>query len=184
MGLPSLKDNIEKILNGTPDEKRTLQNRFFFVAETPAFMKELGLHGDYFSAKYGVISRHNGKDVWHNLTAKDWITLCDAIQEPFAITKHTDGFNVWTALKVDNCFVMAGVVVKSIGKNIEINAIRTVFSARSLKNDTVIYKSKSLTPEQEALLSGTNFRSYQPVPGGGEDDTPPSPPIGAGPTGT
>ena len=58
---------------------------------------------------------------------------------------------------------MAGVVVKSMGKNIEINAMRTVFSAKTLKNDTVIYKSKNLTPEQEALLSGTNFHPYQPA---------------------
>ena len=167
MGLPHLRVYIEKIINGTPDEKKALANRFFFVSETPAFMQALGLRGEYFSAKYGVLSRHNGKDAGHNLTPADWVQLCDAIREPFAITKHADGFNIFTAIKVDNHFVMVGVVVKSMGKNMEVNAIRTVFSAKTLKKDAVVYTSKSLTPEQEALLGGTNFHPYQPVHEGG-----------------
>ncbi len=41
--------------------------KFFDVAQTPKFMKELGLKGDKFTIRYGVIARHYGKDNEHNL---------------------------------------------------------------------------------------------------------------------
>ncbi len=45
--------------------------KFFDVAKTPDFMKSLELTGDKFTIKYGVISRHFGKDGSHDLTQEE-----------------------------------------------------------------------------------------------------------------
>ena len=50
-----LKDNIHTILHGNNTEKEKIKGQFFYVADTPKFMKELGLIGDYFNVRYGVI---------------------------------------------------------------------------------------------------------------------------------
>jgi hypothetical protein len=154
----SLKDNIGAILNGTDDEKKMLTMRYFFIADTPQLMKELGLNGDYFCVRYGVISRHNGKDTDHDLTQKDWLSLIDKITEPFAIAKHNDGYNLYVNIQVNGKWVMAGVIVKKSGKKMFVNKVRTVFGARQRKDTDFIYKSEKITPAQEAFLNGTNFR--------------------------
>ena len=70
-----------------PNWGRLYKMAFFDVAKTPDFMKKLGLTGDRFTIKYGVLSRHAGKDASHLLTEKQWEELPDAIQKPFAITR-------------------------------------------------------------------------------------------------
>jgi hypothetical protein len=84
----SLKENIHVILGGTGPEKERLHGAHFYLANTPQFMKRLGLTGEFFSIGYSVIARHNGKDADHNLTEKNWLDLLDLtekIKEPFAI---------------------------------------------------------------------------------------------------
>jgi hypothetical protein len=152
----SLKDNIHAILHGSQDDKIKLARRHFYIADTPQFMKELGLKGDFFSVRYGVISRHAGKDDDHNLTEQNWIDLCGEITQPFAITKHGDGFNIFLNIKVNDNWVLAGTIVQIAGKNIEINVVRTAFGVKSFKNDEIIYRAEKITPEQAAVLSGTN----------------------------
>jgi hypothetical protein len=109
----SLKENIHIILNGTASEKKNFTRSYFFVADTPQFMKDLGLTGDYFR----------------------WI--------------------------------MAGIIVKIVGKNLEVNDIRTAFGYRKRQygnvNNEFIYVAKKITPEQTAILDGTNFRQYLSV---------------------
>jgi len=162
-GLPaSLCDHIHAILHGTDEEKEKLAMRPFFVAHTPQFMKNLGLTGDYFAARYGVISHHKGKDADHGLSADDWRRLCAKITDPFAITKHGDGFNLFINAKINGKWIMAGILVKNAGKDIRVNAIRTVFGVRSAKGGGVIYRSKKITPDQTAFLDGTNSVNSRP----------------------
>ncbi|MCL2444478.1 MAG: hypothetical protein FWD13_13585 [Treponema sp.] len=47
--LPNLKDNIHVILRGSKAEKEKLIGKNFYLADTPEFMKEKGLKGDFFS---------------------------------------------------------------------------------------------------------------------------------------
>ncbi len=54
--IPPLKDNIHTILHGSPEAKSKLEGQFFHIADTPQFLKDKGLTGDYFSVKYGVIA--------------------------------------------------------------------------------------------------------------------------------
>jgi hypothetical protein len=51
-------------------------------------LKNEGLTGDFFDISYGTITRHNGKDLDHNLKHGDWIALCDKIDKPFAIAVY------------------------------------------------------------------------------------------------
>ena len=147
-------------------------NRSFFdVAETPQFMKPLGLTGDRFTIRYGVISRHFGKDAEHDLPQELWERLPNALLEPFVITKyyadkdrkHPKGFRLYTSLQLQNgSYVVVAAEVKNAGRNLEVNAINTVFGRGKLSEDQdeVIHISDKITPEQKSLLDGTNPHQY------------------------
>jgi hypothetical protein len=121
----SLKDNIHTILHGSKREKEKIAGQFFHIADTPQFMKDLGLKGDYFSIRYGVITRHLGKDNDHALSEDNWNELCEAITRPFAIAKRGDVFRLLTSVRVNSHYVMVGVEVKKIGRDMEVNSVST-----------------------------------------------------------
>ncbi len=141
---------------------------FFDVAPTPKFMQERGLRGDKFTIRYGVIARHLGKDGSHDLSEKDWEQLPQALQNPFAISKLTDkdnSYRIYTTLQTESGeFVVVGVDVKNAGREIEVNAVSTVFGRRNNANlpinEEVIYRSEEITPEQSSLLERPNFAQY------------------------
>ena len=164
----SLEDNIHKILHGSKEEKEKLQRSYFYIADTPQFMKDKGLKGDYFSVKYGVISRHLGKDADHALREKDWLNLCKEITRPFAIARYEEGYRLFTNMKVNGVFTAVGVDVKNPGKGLEVNSVMTAFGYRGIPaNEDFIYINKKLTPEQTALLEGLNSPQYPPTQGPG-----------------
>ena len=62
-GAPSLLDVVRILYSkGKKVASKLFSMKFFDVAQTPKFMQELGLHGDKFTIKYGVIARHIGKE--------------------------------------------------------------------------------------------------------------------------
>jgi hypothetical protein len=176
--IPSLKENIHTILNGLKSEKDKLEGKHFFLADTPQYMKEIkdkagGLTGDYFTARYGVITRHIGKDADHELTEQNWKDLCDEIIRPFAISRHGHGFRLFTNVRTsNNKWVVAGVAVKNVGKGLEVNSITTTFkyTKREKNTERFIYISKKITPEQTGLLDGLNSLSLQSAQERGTDD--------------
>ena len=147
---------------------RIFSMQFFDVAKTPKFMQDLGLRGDKFTIRYGVISRHIGKDNSHSLTEDEWRKLPNALSTPFAIAKLTDvkdGFRIYTPLQNSSGeYVVVGATVKSASREIEVNAIDTVFGRRINAtlpiNEEVIHRSKNITPEQSALLNQPNSGQY------------------------
>ena len=147
---------------------KLFQRSFFDIAQTPRFMQELGLRGDKFTIKYGVIARHISKDNSHSLSEHVWEQLPQALQNPFAISRITDredSYRIYTTLETENGeYVVVGVDVKNAGREIEVNAISTVFGRRNnanrSKNEEVIYRSKKITPEQSSLLERPNFVQY------------------------
>ena len=166
---PSLLDVVKTLYSkGKEVASKLFQRSFFDVAKTPKFMQELGLRGDKFTIKYGVIARHLGKDSSHTLTEKDWEQLPQALQNPFAISKLTDkenSYRIYTTLQTESGeFVVVGADVKNAGREIEVNAISTVFGRRNNanlpKNEEVIYRSEEITPEQSSLLERPNFAQY------------------------
>ncbi len=91
---PQIKDVVKTIYEkGKAVASKLFGRSFFDVAKTPDFMKKLGLTGDRFTIKYGVLSRHAGKDDSHSLTEKLWEELPDALQKPFAITRFGEKEN-------------------------------------------------------------------------------------------
>lgn len=101
---------------------------FFDVAKTPKFMKELGLTGDRFTIRYGVIARHFGKDSSHDLDVDVWKQLPEALQRPFAITRIDEegrsagrkgkSFRLYTTLRNNKGeYVVVGVDVKNAGRD-------------------------------------------------------------------
>lgn len=165
----SLLDAVRTLYSkGKEVASKLFSMKFFDVAQTPKFMQELGLRGDKFTIKYGVIARHAGKDGSHTLTERDWEQLPQALQNPFAISKlndKKDAYRIYTSLQTEGGeFVVVGADVKNAGRDIEVNAISTVFGRRNnanlSQNEEVIYRSNEITPEQSALLKRPNFAQY------------------------
>lgn len=156
---------------GKEAASKLFQRSFFDVATTPEFMKGLGLRGDKFTIRYGVISRHFNKDNEHDLPEEIWEQLPTAIQTPFAITRYfadenrqqQKGYRLYTTLRLGNgSYVVVSAEVKNAGRDLEVNAINTVFGRNVLSDvhDELIYTSETITPEQQSLLDGNNPRQY------------------------
>ena len=166
---PQIKDVVKTIYEkGKAVASKLYKMAFFDVAKTPDFMKKLGLTGDRFTIKYGVLSRHAGKDASHLLTEKQWEELPDAIQKPFAITRFGEkenGYRLYTTMKNDKGeTIVVGVDVKNIGRNLEVNSISTIFGRRGdakiTQKEEVLYTDEKITPEQRSLLGQPNSDQY------------------------
>ena len=169
---PQIKDVVKTIYEkGKAVASKLFGRSFFDVAKTPDFMKKLGLTGDRFTIKYGVLSRHAGKDASHLLTEKQWEELPDAIQKPFAITRFGEkenGYRLYTTMKNDKGeTIVVGVDVKNIGRNLEVNSISTIFGRRGdakiTQKEEVLYTDEKITPEQRSLLGQPNSDQYTGV---------------------
>ena len=161
---PSLKDNIRTILHGSNAEKEKIKGQFFRISNTPRFMKRLGLTGEYFSVRYGVIARHRGKDEDHDLTEQNWTDLCKKITDPFAIVKNGKAFKLFSCVKVKGRSIVVCVNVKNIGKGTSINAVATAYGFRNRPiTGEIVYRAKKITPEQAALLDRPNAVSLPQV---------------------
>ena len=165
----NLKENIHVILHGSNTEKEKIKGQFFYVADTPEFMKNLGLIGEYFNVRYGVITRHIKKDEDHSLTEQNWIDLCRRIIEPFAIVIHgKNRYRLFTDVQINDRNLVVCIDVKNVKKNFDVNAISTVFGYRKRPiSGKIIYKSEKATPEQAALLDEPNALSLPPEQGSG-----------------
>ena len=167
---PQIKDVVKTIYEkGKAVASKLFGRSFFDVAKTPDFMKKLGLTGDRFTIKYGVLSRHAGKDASHLLTEKQWEELPDAIQKPFAITRFGEkenGYRLYTTMKNDKgeTIIVVGVDVKNTGRNLEVNSISTIFGRRGdakiTQKEEVLYTDEKITPEQRSLLGQPNSDQY------------------------
>jgi hypothetical protein len=156
----------ETILHGTPEQKKAFEMRRFFVADTPESLKPYGIIGDFFAVRYGVISRHFGKDPDHNLTAEHWKALTEEITRPFAISEYGNGFRLFTNVKIGDKWIIAGVDVKNMARNIEINNIATAFGYNFTegRKEKIVSVSEKATPEQVAILGRLNSGQYLPTP--------------------
>ncbi len=163
---------IDDLYNNENVDKSKYAMTYFHVAETPDFMASIGLSGAEFTIPFKAISTHIGKDSDHYLDADIWHSLPEALQNPFLVTKYgkDDRFRIYTTLMHDGKYVAVGVDVKRInqGRNkpiIEINSIKTVFAKTGKigENETVVCYDERITPEQEALLNGRNFRQYPTI---------------------
>lgn len=142
-GLPSLRANIDKILNGTKEEKSALRGKHFAIAKTSPLLKKIGMIGDYITVGYGVISHHKNKDIDHRFTVEDWKYICTNINSPLGVIKHNDAFDVFIKPADSKKDILVGITVKQTGKDTYVNAVKTVF-AKDLPTDTqnLLYLNK------------------------------------------
>ena len=154
---------------GKTEAAKIFQRRYFDVANTSELLKGLGLTGDKFTIRYGVIARHFGKDNQHDLPVEVWEKLPEALSHPLVVTKYyiekgkPKGYRIFTPIQLnDGSFVVVSAEVKNAGKAIEVNSINTLFGKNKVSetHDEVIYESREMTPEQRTLLDGTNPRQY------------------------
>ena len=169
---PTFLDVIRTLYEKGKEVASKLFGRSYFdVADTSNLLKKLGLTGDKFTIRYGVISRHFGKDAQHKLPLSVWSQLPKALNTPLIVTKYytnktktkQKGYRIYTAIQLeDGAFVVAGVEVKNAGRNLEVNAIDTVFSRNNIigTQEEIVYESKEMTPEQRTLLDGHNPHRY------------------------
>jgi GNAT superfamily N-acetyltransferase len=169
---PTFFDVVKTLYKqGKEKASKLYSQNFFDVATTPKFMKDLGISGDKFTIKYGVLSKYINKDKDHKLTENIWEQLPQAIQNPFAITKYYEkedkiklkGYRLYTTIKFDNGYVVVGVDVKNMGRDLEVNSISTIFNKNGFitNKEEEIYRDEKITPQQEALLTKPNSLSYQ-----------------------
>ena len=168
----SLFDAIHTLYSkGKTFAENIYKRKFFDVANTPDFMKRLGLTGNKFTIRYGVISRHFGKDNQHDFTEEEWKQIPQALSNPILITeyyqddqqKRQKGYRLYTPLKLaDGSYVVVSAEVKNAGRNLEINAINTIFGRNAISDihDRIVYQNPKITPEQMALLGENNPRQY------------------------
>lgn len=176
-------DAIDEMFSN-PDFDKTAHSRDRYdLGDTPEFMKKVGITGDSFSLSFKNIKTHMRKDADHNLTAKEWHELPEAIKKPFLITTYGDEegrYRLYTSIKVGNKFAVVGIdVIKTNqGKDkpmLEVNRIKTVFGRDRYvmeNGEKILAYDERMTPEQEALLRGHNFREYpsvQELSSGGKD---------------
>lgn len=140
----NLVDYIDTILNGTAAEKEKLQKTFFKVTDTPKELKDIGLKGDHFTIRYGVISHHKNKDSDHSFTVEEWKQISKKLSTPLAVVPYKKGFNVFVDVIKNGKLTLVGMEVKSAGKNNLVNDIKTVFAKDVDMSKDILHKKKVL----------------------------------------
>lgn len=155
--LYNLADYIDTILNGTAEEKLPLSMRYYEIAESEALIKSLGIKGEKFTIRYGVITRHKNKDAAHNLTATEWKELCEKINQPLFVTSDGKSFTLFLDICREGKVMLVGVTVRQTGKTQFVNAVDTVFFTNHFtRGGKMIYVKQKITVAQQALLNGLN----------------------------
>jgi hypothetical protein len=169
---PEYYELVDALFNDEKGLAEKYQMRYFDIATTASFYKKIGIQGERFTIKYGTISAHFKKDKDHTMTKDAWYAIPKALNEPIFVTKYGDKANkyrIYTSIQIGERYVIVGVdVIKSNqGKDkpmIEINSIKTIFAAKRVSDqETVVCYNEKITPEQEALLDGRNFRQYPSI---------------------
>lgn len=152
----NLADNIEKLLNGTDEEKEELKGSYFTIGYPTQKLKNLGLNGEKFTIKAGPITRKKNKNKEHNLTAQNWKDICLAINKPLIVAKSNnekDKFRLFVNVKVHGRFVALGVDVINTRKGILINKVSSAYGRLNNNEYTIIDSEEKLTSEQATLLT-------------------------------
>lgn len=165
---------IDELFGNENFDKSEHSRERYDLAATPEWMKSIGISGERFTLSFKNIKTHLGKDADHNLTAKEWHELPSALKHPFLVTSYgnEDGkFRLYTTIKVGDKFSVVGVDVVRVnqGKGVpmlELNRIKTVFGRDRYvveNGERILAWDKNITPEQEALLRGHNYREYPTI---------------------
>ncbi|WP_294477058.1 LPD38 domain-containing protein [uncultured Bacteroides sp.] len=162
---------IDAIQSNDTERKQKYNQRHFRINKTSDFLKSIGVKGDYFTVRTGVISRHINKDGSHGLGLEEWKDVAMSLSSPFAVTKYDkkdNAFRIWTNAKINNSYIVVGVDVKVSGKDMFVNSISTAFGLDNTgvsKDKIVWYDEKNINPAQRSVLNGLNSQIYPEAQG-------------------
>ena len=148
----------------------------FNLSKAPEFLKNI-LSGEYFTVKAGVILDHFGKDPDHSLTIEDWAKISEALHDPLVIAKYSfinkagkryyppKSYRIWVEAVINGHWAVVGVEVKSPSRNIDVNAVDTVYGDEriSLNPEDIVY-SRNNKEGIRTLLGGPNSHEYSESP--------------------
>lgn len=169
--LGEMLNAIDAIQSNDAERRQRYNQRHFRINKTSDFLKSIGVKGDYFTVRTGVISRHINKDGSHGLGLKEWQDVAMSLSSPFAVTKYDkkdNAFRIWTNAKINDSYIVVGVDVKVSGKDMFVNSISTAFGLDNTgvsKDKIVWYDEKNLSPAQRSVLNGLNSQIYTEAQG-------------------
>ncbi len=148
--------------------------KFFRIARNTDELKAVGISGDYFTIRIGVLTKHDGKDIDHTISPEQLATIASQITQPIAVMKldgsgNERSYRVWLGAILNGKFTAVGVDVKNAGRDIDVNEIRTVFGDTNVNVDSskIVYPTDDNEKNQavRTLLDGPNPRQYSDQPG-------------------
>jgi len=104
------------------------ESRFFRIGKTGELLQKYGMKGDITIGSSPFNERHS-KD-GHDLSIEDWISIARNINHPIAISKYTKrkmSYRIYVSARINGSAACVGTDVHSLGKNIEVTNISTVF---------------------------------------------------------
>ncbi|MCF0244860.1 MAG: hypothetical protein HUK06_08795, partial [Bacteroidaceae bacterium] len=164
----SYEDMLDEFFANPEDAKNRYNGTYFFISDLPEILEGCGFGDGIFELPFKSVKSHYGK-ADHLNNAEDWKKLPEAISNPFAVTRYgKNGYRIYSRIKSSNGKnIVIGIDVKKInqGKNkpiIEINSVKTAFenNGHVSPNDVLVGYDERITPAEEALLNGLNYRAY------------------------
>lgn len=155
-----LSENIDTILNGQESEKEKLKQSFFKIADTSEELQAVGLKGERFVVRYGVISRHKNKDKDHDFTAEEWKDICKKINKPVLVTKYKNGYNLYLDVIKNGKHTLIGVDVKSVSRNLIINNVKTAFASDIDATEEIVLDNRNKKSGELAMSDEDQSSTY------------------------
>ena len=104
------------------------ESKFFHIGKTGELLQKYGMKGDITIGRSAFNERHS-KD-GHDLSIEDWTSIARNINHPIAISKYTKrkmSYRIYVSARINGIAACVGTDVHSLGKNIEVTNISTVF---------------------------------------------------------
>ena len=167
--LVSLLDFVDAIVNKNETKTAPYKNTYFKVSKANQFYTEIGINGEYFTIRAGVILRHIRKDYNHYITSDVWSSIALELNnlKPIIVEEYKnekDSYRLWLNTDINGSHIVIGVDIKNAGRDIYVNAISTVFAAnKSLPHiDKIIYPKT--IEEKQSVLTRLNYGRYPVSP--------------------
>ena len=140
---------------------------YFHIGKTGGLLNKYGLFGDITANRRVLSDKRHSKDVFHNLSEELWLEVMESINDPLAICLY-DGnsrFRVYTTAIIEGMNVCVGLNVNSVGRNILVSNISTVFGRKISRlgastTEKLLYKKEAAGESS----SGHNPQIYPQSP--------------------
>ena len=146
-----------------------LPSGFYRIGKTGELLNRYDICGEISVSKYVLDEKRHSRDALHNLSDEEWLQVLEAINTPIAICRYRNrkkSYRVYTDVKKQEKNICVGLDINSIGRNIMVSNISTVFGRDVTKlgnssTESVLYdKQKAL----EKSSSGHNPQIYSQKP--------------------